>query len=127
LTASETVGDSGSGVIDEGEALARVGGDRELLQSLVGVFFDCCPAYLEELRTALNRGDPKGVQRAAHTLKGMAGNLGAGPLAEAALRLEVMGRQGDLDGWEPAWMALEATLAQTRPALTALAGPEARG
>jgi PAS domain S-box-containing protein len=112
------------GAVEESEALARVGGDKELLRSLVTVFFDCCPAYMDELHAAVERCDPQGVQRSGHTLKGMASSLGAAPLAAAAERLEMMGRTGDLTGVSEAWAALQHALTAARPALTALAASD---
>ncbi len=63
-------------LVDPAEALARVGGDWELLRSLTEVFFDSYPAQLEQLREAIGRGDGETVYRLAHTLVGAVGIFG---------------------------------------------------
>ena len=107
-------------LVDPAEALARVGGDWELLRSLTEVFFDSYPAQLEQLREAIGRGDGETVYRLAHTLVGAVGIFGATPAVEAAGRLEAMGRRGDLAGAEEAYRRLDAAVARLRPALAAL-------
>lgn len=52
---------------------------------------------LGEIRSALERGDAVGLARAAHTLKGCVGNLGAGAAFEAARRLEMLAREHELE------------------------------
>ncbi len=107
-------------LIDQAEALARVGGDWELLKSLTEVFFDSCPAQLEQLHDAIGRGDAQTAYRLAHTLVGAVGIFGARSAVEAASRLEAMGRRGDLTGADEAWKRLDAAVARLKPALAAL-------
>jgi HPt (histidine-containing phosphotransfer) domain-containing protein len=106
---------------DCAQALARVGGDRALLRELAGMFLESLPQQLEELHTALGRGDGPAVQRLAHTIKGAVGTFGARRAFDEALRLETMARKGDLSDADRAWTALEEALAGLRPALTAWA------
>ena len=107
-------------LLDHTEALARVGGDWDLLRSLAEVFFDSYPAQVAQLHEAIGRGDGPTVYRLAHTLVGAVGIFGAKPAVEAAARLEKMGRQGDLAAAEEAWKGLNTALDQLKPALTAL-------
>src|SRR6185369_16401522 len=88
--------------LDRDELMHRVEGDVSLLRELVGVYLDTCPGMLAELRRAVSRRDAPAVQRAAHTLKGMVGQLGARAAVAAAQRLEEMGRDRDLSRAEPA-------------------------
>ncbi len=83
-------------ILDESEALARVGGDRDLLKSLTEVFFDSYPAQLTQMREAVEGNEAPKVYRLAHTLVGAIGIFGAPSALEAALRLEAMGREGKL-------------------------------
>jgi CheY-like chemotaxis protein len=110
---------------DPGAALARVGGDRELLKELVHLFLDECPKWLAEIRQALDAHDAAALRRAAHSLKGGLGHFGARAALEAAQCLEMMGRAGDVAQAGPACARLEAALADLRPAVAAL-GEEAR-
>ena len=62
---------------------------------------------------ALEVRDGDGLARAAHAVKGLAGSLGAGPLAEAAREVETAARAGDLDDAEAAQRRLLPLLAAT--------------
>ena len=106
--------------LDTAELMRRVGGDVALMKELVGVYLDTCPARLAELREAVARRDARAVQRAAHTLKGMVGQLGASAAYEAALRLETLGRARELSETETACAALEMALERVRPAIARL-------
>src|SRR5260221_11145150 len=83
-------------ICDLSGALARMGGDLELLQKLVEFFCEDAPQYLDRLKAAADNRDPAGVQRAAHSLNGLVANFGADAASRAALQLEEMGRSGDL-------------------------------
>ena len=82
--------------IDTASALARVEGDVELLKELVALFLTDLPEMLTSLREAVTAGDANAIERAAHRLKGSVGNFAAQPAFEAALKLEVLGRDGRL-------------------------------
>mgnify|MGYP001224698022 CR=1 FL=1 len=62
---------------------------------------------LSAIREAIAQGDDEALARAAHRLKGSVGNFGARRAVEAALRLEDMGREGDLSGAEEGYQMLE--------------------
>jgi CheY-like chemotaxis protein len=89
------------------EILARVDGDRALLAELVDIFRDEAPRMLAELRRCFEAGNPRGVQDAAHALKGCVGNFGALAAADAALALEHLGRDEDLQVAGPRVAELE--------------------
>jgi PAS domain S-box-containing protein len=93
-----TPGDGGDEITLERDVLlARVGGNiarlAEILQLCPGEF----ARLLNELECAVSHRDARQVQMAAHALKGTLGNLSAASAYDAALRLEQMGRTGDLD------------------------------
>jgi HPt (histidine-containing phosphotransfer) domain-containing protein len=106
--------------IDREVALAGVGGDVELLREIVTLFLSEYPRIQAELKDAVLRGDAKGVERAAHGLKGSVSTFGANPAAEAALQLETMGRARDLSEVRPALELLETALVALRPELEVL-------
>jgi PAS domain S-box-containing protein len=95
------------GVIDRADLLDRVGGDVELLVDLVNLFMDDSPNLLSEIKASLQQKDTHRLERAAHTLKGSVANFAAKASSDAALRLEVMGRNGDLTQAEEALSDLE--------------------
>ncbi|AFG36624.1 Hpt domain-containing protein [Spirochaeta africana] len=70
------------------EVLERLGGDRALLQELIGYALEDFPAYIESIHSAIERGEPEAVQRSAHKMKGFARNMGFHRLAELALQTE---------------------------------------
>ena len=52
---------------------------------------------LAELGTSLEANDAKGVERAAHSLKGLVANFGAKEATSLAGELQRCGRNGELD------------------------------
>ena len=86
--------------IDYAAALQRLGGDVDLFRKIVSLFDEDAPGLLETIRQSVAAGDPVRLQRAAHSLKGLAANFGAADAMASALRLEEMGKSGDLAGAE---------------------------
>ncbi len=97
-------------------ALERVGriGGPDLVRRLVATFLAHAPTRLAAARAGAGADDLEAVGRAAHALRGSAGNLGAIALMDAAARLETACR--DARGAEvPALLAeLESALAGAR-------------
>ena len=96
--------------LDLQAALGRVDGDRELLKEIAELFLEECPGSLEAVRAAVASRDPAALQRAAHSLKGAVSNFGERAAHKAALRLEQMGRSGELAGSAEALRELEEAL-----------------
>ena len=96
---------------DRKSALARVGGDAELLQELADLFLTDYPRSLAALHVAIDARDPLACREEAHGLKGAVANFGAAEAVEAALRLEMLGREGHFEGAPAALSALEQALA----------------
>jgi CheY-like chemotaxis protein len=107
-------------LLDEVEALARVGGDRDLLVELAEVFLEECPGLMKAVEGAVASGDPARVKAAAHSLKGAVDNFAARDAFEAALRLEMLGRDGNLSGIHEAWSTLQREIERLKPALAGL-------
>jgi PAS domain S-box-containing protein len=102
----------GEGVIDRKALLAGVDGDRRLLRELVRLFLADYPQRVREINEAVRHGDGEALRIAAHALKGSIGNLAAKNAFEAAQRLEIMGRDRDLDSAAEGQMTLELELAR---------------
>jgi HPt (histidine-containing phosphotransfer) domain-containing protein len=88
------------------EVLERVGGDRELLAEISRLFVDDAPLHLNRIRAALDARDGESLRRAAHGLKGAAANFDAEGVVAAARALEEIGRTGQFDEHDAAWLAL---------------------
>lgn len=69
-------------------ALRRMGGDIELLSSMVDYFVEDSPALLAELRQLVEDGNTAEAARAAHSLKGLSSNFEAVEATQAGLEIE---------------------------------------
>ena len=83
-------------ILDLQLALARVGGDKELLREIAVLFIEECPRALTEIQEAVAAGDAGKLENTAHALKGSVANFGARDAVEAAFRLEQMGRANEM-------------------------------
>jgi CheY-like chemotaxis protein len=107
-------------VINMDEILDRAGGDMELVVDVAGLFLDDYPRLLSDIKDSILNSDNEKLRTAAHTLKGSAANLAARPVSEAALKLEMMGRDGDMSSAVEAYMMLEEEVDRLRPVLAKL-------
>lgn len=69
-------------------ALQRLGGNTDLLRKLLLRFSETQSGAAEAISSARTAGDRETATRTAHTLKGLAGNIGAHALADIAARIE---------------------------------------
>lgn len=106
--------------LDREFALARVGGDVELLREIAALFIDDYPRVIGQLRDALAHGDAQGLERTAHGLKGSVSTFGARNAMEAAKMLENLGRSHKLDEVRQILNTLELALAALRSELETL-------
>jgi two-component system, sensor histidine kinase and response regulator len=110
--------------IDVRAGLKRTGGNRKRYESLLRRFAEQQADVVEEARAALAAGDAATAERAAHSLKGAAGTLGAVALAEVAATAETLIKTGQPE--EPAFKKLSLALDQLVGAIRA-ALPEETG
>jgi HPt (histidine-containing phosphotransfer) domain-containing protein len=75
-------------VIDARAALERMAGDEQLYRELARFFLEDSPVLLAEVESALSGRDCEGAARPAHSLKGIAANLGGLRLEAAARAVE---------------------------------------
>ncbi len=74
------------------------GGNEDLIRRIRADFLlNVTPARLEEMRESLVAGDSQLTNRLAHSLKGAAGTVGAKPLQDTALLVELAAGQGDIE------------------------------
>ena len=84
--------------IDRDGALRRLGGNEKLVAKMSARFRETQSDVAARIRKAVIRGDVEGAMREAHTLKGLAGNIGAGDIAGMAAKLETMLKTNDEQG-----------------------------
>ena len=112
--------------LDTKKVLELMEGDAELLKEMVALFLKELPQLLTKLREAVASGDAKALERAAHTLKGAVSNFAAQPAVEGALKLEMMGREANLAGAEPAYRGLLIEIDRLKSAIANLSELEVR-
>ena len=74
--------------LDTNDGLSRVGGNRKLYVKILRQFAEQQGPALDQVADALAKGDHALAERLAHTLKGVAGNIGAAGVQSAAAALE---------------------------------------
>ena len=107
-------------VLDRAAALARVGGDLDLLKEIAALFLEEYPGSLDAMHKALVSGDAKTIERTAHGLKGSVANFNARIVVDAAFQLEQLGRAQKLDRVPESLAALERALALLHAELASL-------
>jgi HPt (histidine-containing phosphotransfer) domain-containing protein len=104
--------------LDRADGLRRVGGNHKLYMKLLREFTSQQADAVAQIRAALATNDTESATRVAHTLKGVAGGLGAGPVQTAAAAVEKLLRdRAAADATNP---ALEQLAAVVDPFLTRL-------
>jgi PAS domain S-box-containing protein len=107
-------------VLDRRAAWERVDGDEKFLSEIIGLFLADVSCRMNEIQNAIEEGDSKRLQSAAHSVKGAASCLGGCRTSAAALRLETIGTKGDLAEAADAFAALQRELADLTGAITEL-------
>ena len=113
--------------IDLAGALNRLGGNSGLLLKLLRDFSEHQSAVPGEIRWALENGEPERARLKAHTLKGIAGNLSASHIAEAARLLEDALQCGDSSGVSGGIEQLDGAVKQVVESLTVFFRADAAG
>ena len=123
-TASPAVGEPidspAEAVFDRSTALSYVDGDIGLLREMAELFLADYPQQMAKIQAAIANGDRQALMRGAHSLKGVVATFAAKATSEAALRLEMMGENGDLLAAREVYAVLEAEISRLAPVLARL-------
>jgi two-component system sensor histidine kinase/response regulator len=92
------------------KALKRVGGSVKLLCKLINRFNETQADVMMRIKAAIENNDAVTATREAHTVKGLAGNIGAIKMVERAGMVEGLLKRGENDGLAPALDAMEQEL-----------------
>ena len=104
-------------MLDVAGALQRMANDMELYRDLVANFEKDAPRFVERLRHAVDASDMESVHRSAHSLKGLAQNVGAESVAASASELERAARAGDSLAAAVAYSRIEASMLRVKSQL----------
>ncbi len=106
--------------IDIASGLGRVVGNRALYRKILLKFRDSKMKAAEDIRNALIADDRELAQRIAHTIKGVAGSLGANDLQAAATAVDASLMGNDIASAESHLLVFEKELARITTALEGL-------
>ncbi len=73
-------------------------GEPDVLAQVLSLFLEEAPRRLDRIRMALQARDASEMHRAAHSMKGSAGNIGAMDLFAICREVDDRARVGDLEG-----------------------------
>ena len=71
-------------------------GEPDVLTEILTVFLNEVPRRIDRLKAAWREGNAAEVQRAAHSLKGSSGNIGADALFDVCRQIDERAKGGDL-------------------------------
>jgi CheY-like chemotaxis protein len=108
---------------NKANAMTRLGGDEELFFDLVQYFLEDAPTLLEQAAASIRSSDCASLERAAHSLKGLAANFDAERTVQTALRLEQIGKSEDLREAEEAFQKLNHEVTRLSEALSQIPHP----
>ena len=110
-------------VFNERAFRARLGGNAGLFEKMVRLFLEDCPARMRAMRRAIAAGDGEALREPAHALRGAAANFAAAPVVEAAQRLELQAKNGELSQSLAAYDVLTNEMQRLRRALRRASAP----
>jgi signal transduction histidine kinase/CheY-like chemotaxis protein len=96
--------------VDVEKALKRVGGSIKLYKTLLSRFRETQTDAVHRIKEAIGSTETETAKREAHTLKGLAGSVGATDLAECARTVENLLKTKETAGLDQALASLEKAL-----------------
>lgn len=104
--------------IDFDELARLVGGDTDkFLELMAPIFLEDTQKILRNLEEAIESTNSKGVQQAAHTLKGTSANMGMPQLSAVSREIEMMANGDDLTNISPKFLEIQAEYRRIETAL----------
>jgi HPt (histidine-containing phosphotransfer) domain-containing protein len=119
IEAAPAMSDEDELCLDWQGALRKLEGDEELLIELSEMFLDQCPTLMAAVEDSIVKEEAAELRRAAHTLKGSAHVVGGRAVGAAALLLENIGRDTQLEAAAAALGVLKEKVSELKPALQA--------
>ncbi len=88
--------------------------------TLITTYLEDVTTRLPQLKAALASQNCEDLRHGAHSLKGSSSNLGASPLAELCLKVEMLAKDGSVEGVESLLAQIETEFQQVKLQLEAL-------
>ncbi len=106
--------------IDKEAILEQVDGNMEDLKDLLITFIENTDQMMAKIGNAVENMDCAALRESAHSLKGTVGFFGAQQAREAALQLEMMGRNGETKDIQKVWSILQSDMQNLKEELSSL-------
>ncbi|WP_161788433.1 response regulator [Desulfonatronum thiodismutans] len=106
-----------SPLFDRVALMERVMGDEGLFNRVLSLSLETVPRHIRELQAALDAADVQAAHVQAHTLKGIAANIGAETLRALAEAMEHAAKAGNLEAVRERMGELEDQLARMQEAI----------
>ncbi len=90
------------------------------MKEILGIFLEDTPNRLAQLRTSREKGDTATFTRAAHSVKGSSGNVGANELHAVAEKIETHAKHSGLVETDALIAEIEAAFARVEVELRKL-------
>ena len=110
-------------IFDYAASLDQIGGEAELLDTLIDAYLEQEPSLLAKLEQALVTRDAAAIRKAAHALASSVSVVNATRARTAAKAVEDLGLRGELAGLDPAVQRLRDEFQSLRARLNS---PDAR-
>lgn len=118
IEATHALHEEAKEVLDPDSALDAIGGDMELYREISDLFLQSELDFPKRFKAALNEADIATAVRHAHSLKGVAGTLGAKRLQHSAAALEQSSKTQNKEETLALYAQVEADLTATATAIT---------
>ena len=93
------------------------GDDDEFLNELIMTYLHDAPEMIGNMAQAIETGDAPALRMAAHTLKSNSADFGSMALAELAKQLEMIGKEGSVDGADELMPEVHSYFGKTKTTL----------
>jgi len=107
-------------IIDTSKGLMRINNNKKLYFKLLDSFYTKYSDFETNIKSLINDKKIQVAEREAHTLKGVAGNIGMDRVSEEAAKLELKLKQNDIIGVNELISKLSSVLSMTLKELEAL-------
>lgn len=98
----------------------KFGDDTIILGKLMGLLLSKCPDQFATIQESIDKQDPETLRQTAHSIKGAIGNFTDKAAFQAALQLETLGREGNLEQGMEVFNHLKTEVSRLEAALKTL-------